>query len=510
MDLIKLKQLITNNKCILGLLILFALVYTFNLDKYPHLWIDEVYFSNPAYNLAFHGFLGTTMMPTFYNIANYTYWQMPFYMILLATSFKLFGFGIIQARIVSVIFGFFTVLFTYLFAKELYSQKIGLIAATFLIFNPLFFIVVRQARMDIVIVCFILIALYFIINGLKNNRGIYYFGSGIFAGLSVLTHPNAVMGIISIVLIYCMYKIDFKTFKVNFKLKEIIYWILGPVLLVIPYLYYISLDFHNFLNQFNTNIISSASTPLNNIFTEKIRYISTISIILDVDTVFTLIVILILAYFTLLGLLYVLKNRTEISGKILIMILGVHLVLLTVLVSQKDAPEYLGLVLPYLSILMSLPFKFKITYNKLIKPIVIVLFSAFIFLNALGFINVFNINSYYNYQDVNSAVEYYIPNGSVVVGYTDYWVTLHNNYTFYSYLTLTIADFKRLKVKYIMYDQYLTIHSRPKVDKEIRQFLDTDFSGLHSYLKRNCTLVGEIPHNTNITYSPIKIYKINY
>jgi 4-amino-4-deoxy-L-arabinose transferase-like glycosyltransferase len=123
MNLNKYYNIIKNKKEIIVILFIFIVIYTFNLDKYPAIWTDESWFSNPAFMLATHGFLGTTSIPNFYDMANFTYWQPPVYFLLIATSFKLFGFGIIQARVVSVILGFFTVLFTYMLASELFNKK---------------------------------------------------------------------------------------------------------------------------------------------------------------------------------------------------------------------------------------------------------------------------------------------------------------------------------------------------------------------------------------------------
>lgn len=106
----------------------------------------------------------------FYNITNYTFWQPPVYLLLLATSFKLFGFGLTQARMVSVLLGSFTVLFTYLLGKKLYNKKIGLLSSVMLTVNPFFFFVCREVRMDIAVACFTLIALYFILIALKESK----------------------------------------------------------------------------------------------------------------------------------------------------------------------------------------------------------------------------------------------------------------------------------------------------------------------------------------------------
>ncbi len=266
MDLNKYKHLLKNNKEIIAVLFIFIMVYSINLDKYPYIWCDEAWFSNAAFTLITQGFLGTTMMPNFYNIDHFTYWQPPVYLLLLAASFKLFGFGITQARLVSIILSIFTVLFTYLLGTELYNKKLGLIGSILLISNPLFFFISRDARMDIAVACFTLISLYFLLIVFKKPKNSYYFYSGLFAMLSLLSHPNGLYGIFSIILVYFAYKFDFKNFKFRLKLKEVAYFLLGPILLLIPYLIYISMDFSAFMGQFKINILSSGASPLANSF----------------------------------------------------------------------------------------------------------------------------------------------------------------------------------------------------------------------------------------------------
>ncbi|KAF5053447.1 Dolichyl-phosphate-mannose-protein mannosyltransferase [anaerobic digester metagenome] len=501
-----LKSRIRNNKEIIVILFIFMGLYSFHLDQYPCLWCDETWFINSAFNLAAHGFLGTTMMPTFYNISHFTYWQPPVYMVLLAVSFKLFGLGITQAKMVSVILGFFTVLFTYLLACELFNKKIGLLSSLLLISNPLFFLVARQARMDIAVACFTLIALYYLVLALKRSKYVYYFCSGLFAMLSLLSHPNGIFCMISMALIYMICKIDFKNLKLKIKLKEIFYLILGPILVAIPYLYYISLDFPAFLGQFKFNILNSANSPLNNIFLEKIRYMELVGFFNNIEGMFTLILLVASFYLALLGLLHIIKKKKKFNSKFLLIVLLVHLILFAVLVSQKYATWYLGIILPYWSILITLPFKGRFNYRKSSQTVIIILITLTLITNTFGILSILYTNDGYNYQSVPVAVQKYIPNGSVVVGATPYWITLHKNYTYYDYRYLDASDFKKLNVKYILYDNrwnYMLHNSYYMKDCHISP--DTT-----AFLSNNCTLIGEIPYSHSITFGPIKVYKVNY
>ena len=490
------KQKIRNNKEILLLLLLFIVVYTFNLSKYPMVWIDEGWFCNPSFNLAFHGFLGTTIMPDFYSIAHFTYWQMPLYMIFLAVSFKMFGFGIVQARMVSVFLGFFTVIFTYLLGRELFNKKIGLLATLLLIVNPLFFKVTREARMDIAVACFTLIALYFLVMALKRSEYKYYFCSGLFAILSFLSHPNGIFCIISIIFLYGICKVNFKDFRSYSNLKEITCLVTGPTMVIIPYLYYISLNFQAFINQYKVNIVSSASNPLINVSFEVTRYKLLIDFFYSLEGWFTLLLVLSALYLVLFGLLYILRNRNKFSCRFLFIVLSVHLVLFMILVSQKQAIWYLGIIIPYLSILLVLPFEDRFN-NENIKVFLTFFLVITVFMGSFGIFNGLYQNKDYNTQTMQSEIQGYVPTGSVIIGDPQYWITFHNNYTCYDYHFMPSFDFK--KGNYVLYDNswdYVFYTSFNPI------LIDTP-----RFLRNNCTLVGKIPSNRNI--GPILIYRIN-
>jgi hypothetical protein len=77
-------------------------------------WQDEAWFGSPAYNLAYHGFLGTTILDPasstwksvdLTGIDRHTYWVMPLSLLVNAAGFRLFGFGSIQMRLPSLLFG---------------------------------------------------------------------------------------------------------------------------------------------------------------------------------------------------------------------------------------------------------------------------------------------------------------------------------------------------------------------------------------------------------------------
>ena len=77
-------------------------------------WCDEAWFGNPAYNLAYKGFMGTTVLEPasstwksvkLTGIDRHTYWVMPLNLLLNAAGFRAFGFSIFSMRLLSLLWG---------------------------------------------------------------------------------------------------------------------------------------------------------------------------------------------------------------------------------------------------------------------------------------------------------------------------------------------------------------------------------------------------------------------
>ena len=77
-------------------------------------WCDEGWFGNPAYNLAYRGFMGTTVLDPasstwksvkLTGIDRHTYWVMPLNLLANAAAFRVFGFKIYVMRLLSLLWG---------------------------------------------------------------------------------------------------------------------------------------------------------------------------------------------------------------------------------------------------------------------------------------------------------------------------------------------------------------------------------------------------------------------
>ena len=498
--LMRLKNYLFQNKEIIILLLAYVLLYSFNLDKFPVINGDENWFINPAYDLAMFGKMGTSMIYGSYNIANFTYWQPPVFILLMATSFKLFGFGIMQARMVSVSLGFLTVLFTYLLGLKLYNKKIGILASLLLILNPLFFMISRNARMEIAVACFMVVALYCTFLALKESKLGYYFAAAFFATLSFLSHPNGLIAILSVFLIILIEKIDFKSLKMlklNISFNELFVSIAGVIIPLIPYALYISLDFEAFKGQFMGNIVVSPSNPLSNIIAEPTRYINLYCWLTQYNGLFPAFFVLFLTVvLTVLGLYYLVRGE-KFSGKFLFIALMVNIGVFAVMVYHKYF-IYLGIIIPYLSIIMALTLKDKIhlKMNKkgILSCFTIVLWLMLIMSNCIFLTSFLEKTKNYDYMEIEYEVQKYIPPGSVVVGDHNYWIALHDEYRYYGRenVNKTREMMRDLKAEYLLFDSTWAIED----------------DSIESFINQNCTLIAEIPGNDTAGFGITKVYQI--
>lgn len=102
------------------------------------LWLDEAINVLAARNLPFWQFV------TGYPIGDF---HPPGYFAILWLWGRIFGFSEISVRFPSVIFGVLTIYLTYLIGKNLFSKRVGLIAAILLALSPLHVYYSQEARM---------------------------------------------------------------------------------------------------------------------------------------------------------------------------------------------------------------------------------------------------------------------------------------------------------------------------------------------------------------------------
>ena len=174
--------------------------YKIAISKEP--FIDEGWFASPAYNLAFHGFMGTTVLDPrgswlsadLKGIHEYTYWVMPLYLVAQAGWYRLFGFGLVQMRLLSTFWGAVALASLYFVVECLTENSWAASLAVLLsAFDFTFLWSAADGRMDMMCTGLGLsgLAAYLLL----RDRNLWYslLAGNFLVAASVFTHPNGVI-----------------------------------------------------------------------------------------------------------------------------------------------------------------------------------------------------------------------------------------------------------------------------------------------------------------------------
>jgi len=178
----------------IGLYVIFAIKF----NQYNDLWWDAASYIGMAKYIFSNGKLGlfepmkTILLPIFLGIG----WKI---------GLNVIYFG----KILAFLFSIASLAFVYLIGKELFDRKVGLIATIILFFNVLFFIFIFRIYTEMLSICFILGAIYFMIRFSNKPsphylRYLFLFLSALFSVLAFVNkYPNAlIIGILELYLLY--------------------------------------------------------------------------------------------------------------------------------------------------------------------------------------------------------------------------------------------------------------------------------------------------------------------
>jgi 4-amino-4-deoxy-L-arabinose transferase-like glycosyltransferase len=165
---------------------------------------DEAWFGGPAYNLAFHGYMGTPALEpktsfeegrNLKGIDRYTYWIMPLNPVVQAGWYQIVGFSLWSMRMLSLLFGLVALAALYLLLRSFELDSVVATVAVALI--ALDYPFVRSAshgRMDMMCAAlnFCAMAAYGLLRKRSLTQAILV--ANCFAALSCLAHPNGIFG----------------------------------------------------------------------------------------------------------------------------------------------------------------------------------------------------------------------------------------------------------------------------------------------------------------------------
>ncbi len=134
-------------------------------------------------------------------------------------NFDLIYFG----RIISITFAILAIIAVYKIGVELFSKKVGVLAAFFTSFSYTFLFFSPNMLTEIPSTSFVLLAFYFFV----KNR---FFLMGVFSGLAIVTRLFQVFTLIGLALVFLVFLLRKPSFH-----KKFMYVILGAAVFVLPY-----------------------------------------------------------------------------------------------------------------------------------------------------------------------------------------------------------------------------------------------------------------------------------
>ena len=157
--------------------------------------------------------------------------------ILISIGFRIYENEII-AKVIVLSFSIFSLISIYLLGKELYDEKIGVIATILLGTNHLFLFHAHRIFTEPIFITFYSLSLLFYFKGIeKQNK--YLIPAAIFSGLCALT-KNFGFLIPFIFLFYFLIRKKFNTFKdLNLYASFLIY-----ILILVPFFYFLFSNYH--------------------------------------------------------------------------------------------------------------------------------------------------------------------------------------------------------------------------------------------------------------------------
>ncbi len=133
--------------------------------------------------------------------------------------YRIFGVSLLSSRLLSVIFGAFSILLVYLIAKRLFDEEVGIISS-FLLAVSAFHVRFSLAEMDITMSFLVLLSLYCMILFLDRNAPWLLLTTAALLGIAFLIKPIALLFLFSYVFFALIYLYRKKDERQKFFTKE--------------------------------------------------------------------------------------------------------------------------------------------------------------------------------------------------------------------------------------------------------------------------------------------------
>ena len=519
---------------ILGIISIYLFITLPFLDTWPPLQYDECWIGSVGYNIYQDGKFSTHVFGDFLNFNQLSLDRLPLHSFLQAATFKLFGFGIWQLRLPSVLMGLGVILITYKLIKGWLGIQMALVGAAIIILGRICFVepylglgildVAMNARHDITVAFFSSWSFNSFIEAEKRRNYFPFINAGIATGLAVLTHLYALI----LPAIYILYWLFFPNLNTNLWRKRL-FLLAIAVCIFLPWGIFVALNWHIAKPQFlffqgsesvgaelSRFSFLSLGFYTKNIIREYLRYFS---IFKHAAKEF---LPGILVLFTVAGFIRALLNKKK-SQKtethFLVLALPSSMFLLAAFETFKY-PQYLTFLMPLWIMAMVFAWQgfWQLRHTKPVKKYLLNFTSIFI-VGLFLFQSIKNITNYVQaarthvtFAELHREFSEIIPKTATIVASLRYWPAFRDQ-RFYDYqvptarirktsfnqTTLKLNDwFQKIRPDFLIYDdswrkwafEYKSLsYSDPQTRKQLKNILEHDYQLLQ---KKNYPGYGEI------------------
>jgi 4-amino-4-deoxy-L-arabinose transferase-like glycosyltransferase len=504
------------------------------LGNFPLVTFDEAGIAAPAYKLATHGIYGNDLYTGYYQSETYTYEYMPLYPLLVALSFKLFGMGVEQQRLVSVLCGLAILLLTFVLGWQLYGTPTGIVAVAALCsirlsLDPrasgiLLLDLARIGRYDglmaagVVATC---CCFYW-----AHTRHICwgYLATGLLAGLATLGHPNGAF-VLAVVAGALLWHHGLRVLRYGPIYLIVVGWLLActPWLIYIlqnPEAYYGQMLRHAGIGRFD---LLFPSFYWNNLVEEPFRYGRIFPVDQRLRSLPRVGIWLTLAGLGIANIVLWLRVRrlNQLADRLLLLALPALAGLLALLVNHKYY-GYLMLILPFIALQSAwaivVVWRWLGHRTKLGRLILGVLLAAAVLEGGLGVASsLVMARSTSSYPRLMTAIAQSIPSGSRILMTHHYWYGLAQYDTrsvllpiylssprYYQPRPLSIEDaLQRLAPDYVIADWLV----EPEIRVPPGPNAEAQKQGFAKYMHQRCANV--VARIDDVDYGTIRLYRCN-
>ena len=361
----------------------FIIAYCYNFTDIPHFRYDEGNLIDVPYQLAFHGHFGSATLDNGGDQTHYFHVHPPVYYLCLAAVFKIFGYGIMQARLFSMVLAFLSIVVFSLILHEIKIKNINLYLLGILS-TPLFFVLAKTIRPEMMMVLLFTISFWLLIRWKNKQKTIELIVGGIVTSLMMMTHMFG----LPIVFLWLYLLIRKKNWK------HLSLYMFALVLPTVPYILWIIKSW----DAFTLQVIVERGISKLDILQKGLEVIKTTIISKRIGSIFYPLVFFLIILFT---------NYKKIKIPLIkYVVWAVALFWLQFLLLPKFNELYVVLVIPLLYLIIA------IVMDSLSKRYKILLFVliGMICLNTIGIgmlIVKYNKYSYKDYEVLlNSHIKY--------------------------------------------------------------------------------------------------------